>query len=105
MKTWIGHRFGKDIYMDVSEPWETNATEKHEPVWREDLGTLVSSLTYDFTTRIGRLLMPPDCCTDMRGVIFLFQRLDPCVVRIETIAGDKPDTIYVRQGHEWKAFS
>jgi hypothetical protein len=102
MKTWVGRRFGKDIYMDFPESWETNATRKNEPVWREDLQTYVSSLTYDFTTRIGRLIMLPDCCTDMRGVIVLFERIDPRVACVETFAGEQPDTIYLRRGNTWQ---
>jgi hypothetical protein len=71
--------------------------------FRPDLGTDVHHLAYDFRTRIGRLAMPGGCCTDMAGCIRLFIAIDPSVVRIETVAGDVADTIYVRHVTGWIA--
>ena len=71
--------------------------------FREDLGTAVVALVYDFTTRTGVLVLPELCCTDMGGAIALFETIDPGVTRIETVAGETPDTTYTRRGGDWLA--
>lgn len=63
----------------------------------------VHRLAYDWTTRSGRLDLPPGCCTDMTGTIAVFTSLDSRVTRIETVAGHCPDTVYVRVGDRWQA--
>lgn len=70
---------------------------------REDLRTAVRWLSYDFETKTGLLFMPPACCTDMSGCIKLFEKIDPAVVRIQTIAGTEADTRYDRIQGEWIA--
>lgn len=71
--------------------------------YRVDLSTLVHSLTFDFRTHTGRLILPDLCCADMSGCIRLFTAIDPHVIRIETLAGDVADTTYVRDGGNWAA--
>ena len=67
-----------------------------EAVWVRALQTSVLSLAYDFRSRTGTLYMPPDCCTDMSGAIALFKRIDPRVLRVVTMAGEREDTKYER---------
>ncbi|SEP45341.1 hypothetical protein SAMN02990966_06494 [Rhodospirillales bacterium URHD0017] len=70
----------------------------------------VRGIAYDFERRIGRLYMAEDNCCDMSGCIEFFSGIDPDVRRIETFAGEVPDTVYIRdrdvpRGHrvEWTA--
>jgi hypothetical protein len=72
-------------------------------IWREDLQASVVSLRYNFTGRVGTLVMPPECCTDMRGVIALFTAIDPHVQCIDTVAGGRHDTSYTRTRRGWVA--
>lgn len=64
----------------------------------------VASLTYEFNTRTGTLVMGDGDCCDMRGCIAVFQAIDPDVRQINTFSGRKRDTEYslLRSG-EWKA--
>jgi hypothetical protein len=87
----------------VSSPEE--GKERESAPYRPDTLTIVNAISYDFRTRIGRLAMPPRCCPDMDGCIRLFQRIDPDVARIETVAGAKPDTVYARGPHGWRALA
>ena len=65
----------------------------------------VSGLAYNFVERSGHLDMSADSCCDMKGCIELFERIDPGCRRIDTFAGAKPDTIYVRlAGGRWTAY-
>jgi hypothetical protein len=64
--------------------------------WRADLWTPVKSLSYEFDTRTGVLVMPEGCCTDMSGAIALFRGIDAEVTRIETYGGAVRDTTYAR---------
>lgn len=67
------------------------------------LQTAVERLSYDYTTRTGRLHQPAGCCTDMSGVVALFRFLHPDVQKIETFAGGRPDTLYRLDGGAWTA--
>lgn len=75
--------------------------------YNAQLQTSVERLEYDFNTKIGRVFMPCDCCTDMRGAIKLFKAIDPEVLRIETWAGTDRDAFYSRPSREseWRAHS
>lgn len=42
-------------------------------------------------------------CCDMAGTIALFQRIDPNVQLILTVAGSVPDTSYRLTGKKWIA--
>jgi hypothetical protein len=72
-------------------------------VWREDLQTTVRTLAYDFDQRLGVLMLPPDCCTDMSAAIALFTKIDPGVEQILTVAGERRDKTYYRSRDVWKA--
>jgi hypothetical protein len=72
--------------------------------WSDELVSPVDGLTYDFNNHTGRLDMPRGCNCDMGGCVDLFQRIDPHVKLIETYSGSKPDTVYRREGREWKAY-
>ncbi|MBY5841426.1 hypothetical protein J3P71_03995 [Rhizobium leguminosarum] len=61
----------------------------------------VKSLSYDFKTRTGTLLMAEINACDAMGCWEIFSAIDPDVKRIETFAGDKADTFYIRSGKEW----
>jgi hypothetical protein len=61
------------------------------------------SVTYDFSTGSGLLVMDEGDCCDMAGCIALFSRIDPNVQHIQTVAGSKRDTAYQRKGEEWRA--
>ena len=41
-------------------------------------------------------------CCDMNGCIALFEAIDPLVKQIETFAGAKCDTTYVRREKGWR---
>jgi hypothetical protein len=62
----------------------------------DGLKTAVVRMSYDWITRTGRLVMGTGCCCDMTGCIELFRGIDPKALRIETFAGNVPDTIYRR---------
>ncbi len=64
----------------------------------------VNDLTYDFGKKAGVLHMAPGNCCHKPGCTDLFERIDPKAQRIETFAGDKADTINVRErGGDWRA--
>jgi hypothetical protein len=69
----------------------------------QQMMTTVQRITYDWTTRTGRVDMPAYCCVDMSGCVAFFEALDPEVGCIETFAGPLPDTYYVRTGRRWTA--
>lgn len=73
-------------------------------VWREDLKCSVLGIDYSFVSKVGVLILPPLCCTDMTGAIEFFRAIDKDVTLIRTIAGDEPDVVYVRKSHgRWVA--
>ncbi|UNK36556.1 hypothetical protein MNR02_08515 [Shinella sp. H4-D48] len=72
-----------------------------QPVYQPELACAVHGLSYDFTARTGILVMAEDHCADMAGAIALFQRIDPEVNTIATIAGGRDETRYRRRGSEW----
>jgi hypothetical protein len=66
----------------------------------------VISVSYNFKTRLGRVVMPPLNCTDMASVIRFFQAIDPAVQTIQTVGDDVSldyDTTYVFAGDKWVA--
>lgn len=73
---------------------------------RYDLLCHVHALSYDFDARTGRLNNAADECCDMRSCVRLFEGIDPRVLRIDTYAGDKRDTIYMRarKNAQWTAY-
>jgi hypothetical protein len=72
---------------------------------RRLLMTRVVRLEYDFDTRHGRLYMEPHCNCDMGACIELFEKIDPEVFFIVTIAGDRQDTIYRKHQNGWYALT
>ena len=74
-------------------------------VWQPDLMCHVRHLSYDFVTGQGRVDMPEHNCVDMCGCIALFEHIDADCWLIETVAGDKPDTLYERTAEGWEAIS
>jgi hypothetical protein len=66
---------------------------------------MVTQLTHDYRTKVGRLDMVEGESCAMRGCIDTFTRLDDAVRRIETFAGTKPGTVYVRRRDDWEAIS
>ena len=75
-------------------------------VWSELLQCCVLSLIYNWRTRSGYLVLPAFHCTDMAGAIAIFERIDPQVKTIVTIAGDEFDTRYERSADadEWLSY-
>jgi len=73
-----------------------------EPVWRAELYCHVRSLDYDFKTKTGTLMLPPNNCCDMCGCTNMFTRIDSEVRVIRTYAGDELDVTYEREhAGEW----
>ena len=72
--------------------------------WDERLKCDVVSLVYDFRSHTGQLNLPDGDCCDMSGCLALFEAIDPKVTAINTHSGDKADTVYRKEGTEWKAF-
>jgi hypothetical protein len=73
------------------------------PTARRDLMCDVTSLSYDFDKRTGRLNMAPAESCSMSGLTELFIAIDPNVERIVTFAGDQPDSIYQRGQEGWES--
>lgn len=71
----------------------------------DDVQCYVRELTYDFKQRTGRLDLEDGSCTDMKGCIELFKRIDPEVHSIETIAGGRKDTKYHLTDGKWEAWT
>jgi hypothetical protein len=63
--------------------------------------TRVSTLHYDFNSKIGTLEIPRDFRTDMDGSIEVFTAIDPDVSHIVVLAGGQVDVEYVRSGSTW----
>ncbi|MDX0897453.1 hypothetical protein GOD90_10665 [Sinorhizobium medicae] len=76
---------------------------QHETVDNPELMCTVYGLSYNFVTRAGLLVMGEGNCCDMSGCINLFQRIDPNVQRISTVAWNAQDTIYERRDTQWIA--
>jgi hypothetical protein len=74
------------------------------PQYHHELACTVHGLAYDFSARTGTLAMAEDHSCDMAGAVALFERIDPAVNTIATIAGGRDDTTYRRRrGGEWVA--
>ena len=73
------------------------------PTARRDLMCDVTSLSYDFDKRTGRLNMAPAGSCSMSGLTELFIAIDPNVERIVTFAGDLPDSMYQRGPEGWES--
>jgi predicted PhzF superfamily epimerase YddE/YHI9 len=58
--------------------------------FHKELQTNPISIIYNFDKRTGILFMEPGTCCDMSGCIAFFERIDPHVQRIYTIAGEIP---------------
>lgn len=54
----------------------------------------VLGLDYDFSRKVGRVIMRELDCCDMVGCIKVFKAIDPGVAEIETFSGEKLDTVY-----------
>jgi hypothetical protein len=65
----------------------------------------VEKIEYHYELKYGLIVMPPYNCTHMPAAIELFERIDPNVTCIQTIAGSQQDTRYVkRPDGRWGAF-
>jgi hypothetical protein len=70
---------------------------------RKDLQCTVWGLEYDFKERVGTLLAAPYQRCDMGACIALFEKIDPKVKTIFTVAGETPDVVYTRNVKSWNA--
>jgi len=73
-------------------------------VFHEGMVTAVRSIMYDFPRRSGMVWMPDLCAADMTGTIALFERIDPHVEFIITMAGEQENARYIKSGGVWRAF-
>jgi hypothetical protein len=81
-------------------------TTKDDDVWHPGLQCHVKGIAYDFVNRGGRLDMSANECCDMDGCLELFRSISPEVRLIETFAGSKRDTMYLRgRDGVWAALS
>lgn len=71
--------------------------------WHPQLQCAVANLLYDFTSQTGTLNMGEEQCCDMSACIALFTAIAQDVQRIDTFAGDRPDTTYTLSRGEWRA--
>jgi hypothetical protein len=76
---------------------------KAKSVQHPEFQCSVFGLSYDFATKHGVLNMDENNACDMSGCIAFFQRIDPNVKAIQTVAGGCDDTSYRLVGKEWKA--
>lgn len=74
-----------------------------DQIYRDDVQCFVRELRYDFSQRMGHLMLGDRSCTDMRGCINLFKKIDPDVQGIATYAAGKRDTAYVLKDGKWEA--
>ena len=83
-----------------------NATRKlpklFEGFYHPGMQTSVISVTYEWGCGIGVLYQSAGCCTDMSGCIAFFERIDPNVQTIVTVAGLLFDAVYVKRDGEWQ---
>jgi hypothetical protein len=63
-------------------------------------------IEYEPRSRQGTIYMNSGMCTDAAGAIALFTAIDPDVLTIVTIAGEKLDTVYRRGSisRAWQSF-
>jgi hypothetical protein len=66
-------------------------------IFHRDLQCYVRSISYDYETRAGRLVIADDAGCDMCGCLRLFESVDPSVKLIEVFCGEDKDTTYVRR--------
>nr|WP_157808485.1 hypothetical protein [Brucella intermedia] len=76
-----------------------------EPYYHDGMQCYVNCIHYDFHTKTGTVFMEEDACTDMSGCIAFFERIDPYVMTVRTLAGEEEDTIYQRCPGHWSAFT
>lgn len=74
-----------------------------KPVYHPEFQCSVFGISYDFSTKHGVLNMDDSNACDMDGCTAFFERIDPAVKSIQTIAGEIEDTSYRLIGKEWKA--
>jgi hypothetical protein len=74
------------------------------PTARPDLMCYVTSLSYNFDERSGRLDMAPLGSCSVAGLAALFVAIDPNVERIETFAGGVFDGMYRRGPEGWESY-
>lgn len=72
-------------------------------VFHDGVQCFVRTLHYDFKKRVGQLILEDGSCTDMSGCTGLFEKIDPNVQAIQTIAGGRKDTSYVVRHGKWHA--
>jgi hypothetical protein len=107
VRDWIGRAITPfelvELEAQAQATWQSppGADEGH---YVAELWTRVLRVECDYVRHIGRLYLPPTCCTDISGAISFFRRLDPDVQRIHTFSGGEPDTSYEHVGgKEWSA--
>ena len=64
----------------------------------------VISINYDFENKELEIYMEEANCVDMTGAIAFAERIDKDVKQIQTFAGDKTETCYVKSNGIWSAF-
>ena len=72
-------------------------------IWNDRLMCNVVSLTYDFRSHTGQLYLSDGDCCDMTGCVAIFEGIEPKVTAINTHSGDQSDTMYRKEGTEWRA--
>lgn len=72
-------------------------------IFDDGVQCFVVKLEYDFKSKAGVLYLEEHSCTDMRGCIDLFKKIDPSVTSIQTIAGKRRDTWYIFANDKWQA--
>ncbi|MGM4911453.1 hypothetical protein [Rhizobium sp. 768_B6_N1_8] len=77
--------------------------DNEQPPFHEELQCFTVGVEYDFSKKVGVLLMDEGSCCDMQGCLNMFLRIDPEVKHIQTIAGSELDTSYTKYGNDWKA--
>ncbi len=98
-------------YWRLFEKEKPKMTKKPKPRFIEDNGysdrlwCFVESVHYSVSDRCGTLRMSDLSACDMEECIALFERIDPDVKRIETWAGDQPDTLYCKRADGWEAYA
>src|ERR1700674_2826416 len=62
-------------------------------------------LVFPVNRKIVEMYFPDRECCSMDGAIMVAEMLRPGVKEIRTFSGVELDTVYVKTGHEWGAYS
>lgn len=82
-------------------------TEARDAIWHSGIGCHLVTMTYDWPTRCGILVVAKDEHADADRAIRFFQTVDPDVTHVITSYGpheELTDTIHLKVDNQWVPF-